>query len=85
MRKQAYTTRTGKTQYKPVVSEAVYQRAEDDMDGFCLACGATRGGCEPDARKYPCESCGEAKVYGLPELLLMGLVVLTSSRRSLEN
>ena len=40
--------------------------------GFCTACGAEHGECEPDARKYPCENCGEDKVYGAEELLLCG-------------
>lgn len=39
--------------------------------GFCIACGADADGCEPDARNYRCESCGERKVYGAQELLLM--------------
>lgn len=39
-------------------------------DGICCACGNIQGGCEPDARAYPCESCGEKAVYGAPELLL---------------
>lgn len=42
--------------------------------GFCLACGAERGTCEPDARKYPCEECGLNQVYGAEELMLMGRV-----------
>jgi len=41
-------------------------------DGFCIECGAMRGGCEPDARKYECWECGEHKVYGAEELLMMG-------------
>jgi hypothetical protein len=39
--------------------------------GFCIACGADADGCEPDARKYKCEACGERAVYGAQELLLM--------------
>lgn len=27
-------------------------------------------GCEPDARRYECEECGERGVYGTEELLL---------------
>ena len=42
----------------------------DDNEGFCPACGAEASGVEPDARKYPCESCGQPKVYGAQELLL---------------
>jgi hypothetical protein len=41
-----------------------------DDPGFCLACGNEQGGCEPDARRYRCEACGEKQVYGAAELLL---------------
>ena len=49
---------------------------EDNMfglgsTGFCLSCGDDQGGCEPDARKYPCESCGKRAVYGAEEVLLI--------------
>lgn len=40
--------------------------------GFCLACGEPANGCEPDARKYTCETCGANAVYGAEEILLMG-------------
>ena len=50
------------------------QQADADMAGFCLACGNEQYGCEPDARKYVCESCGEKQVYGASELLFMGRV-----------
>jgi Zn finger protein HypA/HybF involved in hydrogenase expression len=43
----------------------------DDNQGLCLACGDEAYGVEPDARKYKCESCGELKVYGAEELLIM--------------
>ena len=44
----------------------------DEYIGFCTDCGAERYGCEPDARNYPCDECGERQVYGAQELLLMG-------------
>ena len=44
---------------------------DDDNIGFCIACGEEVYGVEPDARCYECESCGELKVYGAEELLLM--------------
>ena len=50
------------------VMEAVEQ---DDCLGFCTACGAEAYNVEPDARGYECESCGEPKVYGAEELLMM--------------
>ena len=40
------------------------QQADDGSEGFCLACRAPRGGCEPDAQAYECEECGEYAVYG---------------------
>jgi Zn finger protein HypA/HybF involved in hydrogenase expression len=70
---KAYLTKTGATQYKPALSSLKRIIARDEYDGYCLACGKSQGGCEPDARKYVCESCGAAKVYGAEELLLMGL------------
>jgi DNA-directed RNA polymerase subunit RPC12/RpoP len=50
------------------------QAAMEDMGGFCIACGAESGQVEPDARRYVCEACGERKVYGAEELLVLGLV-----------
>ena len=50
------------------------QDADDMYQGFCLACGARRDCCEPDARKYECEECGKHTVYGAQEIVLMGLV-----------
>jgi len=44
----------------------------DDNRGFCLACGAEAFNVEPDAREYECETCGESRVYGAEELLIMG-------------
>lgn len=39
--------------------------------GFCLACGDDADGVEPDARNYPCHSCGKKQVFGAEEVLLM--------------
>lgn len=53
------------------------EELEEDCNGACTACGEIQyGGVEPDAREYPCENCEEKKVYGLAELLLMGLLNL---------
>jgi ribosomal protein L37E len=43
----------------------------DDFMGFCLACGEEAYGVEPDARDYECESCGQPRVYGAGECLMM--------------
>ena len=48
---------------------AAIERGE--YDGFCLACGAEQGSCEPDARGYTCESCRLPRVYGAEECLMM--------------
>ena len=54
------------------VLEAV-ERGNTSLDnpGICLACGQDQDGCEPDARRYECESCGEKAVFGAEELLFM--------------
>lgn len=41
-----------------------------DNAGFCNACGIEAGGCEPDARNYECEGCGEREVYGAEWLMV---------------
>jgi len=66
-----YKAKNGKQQYMPSLD--TLQAMDEEGDGFCLACGNTQPA-EPDARKYTCESCGEAKVYGAGELALMNLV-----------
>lgn len=77
MTKQTYITRAGVTQFRPVMSEEEYRHEQEEYLGFCLACGETTdSGVEPDARQRRCESCGQPKVYGLQELLLMNLIVL---------
>jgi hypothetical protein len=53
--------------------EEIQEAAEEDS-GFCIACGALRDSCEPDAREYKCEECGARQVYGAEELALMGRV-----------
>jgi hypothetical protein len=50
------------------------EAAMEEYTGFCLACGESQGGCEPDARKYECESCGKKAVYGAEEVVMMGRV-----------
>jgi len=54
-----------------VIEEAA-RRQMFGMDnvGLCINCGFEQDGCEPDARKYRCESCNERTVYGAEELLI---------------
>jgi hypothetical protein len=51
---------------------AQIREAMDEQAGFCTACGYMQDGCEPDAREYVCDDCGEPKVYGAEELALLG-------------
>ena len=75
MKKVQYLARNGQQQFKPVFNKQFEQLTEEGCHGFCLACGKqAEGHVEPDARKYSCEACGQAKVYGLEELVMMGLV-----------
>lgn len=77
MTAESYTTRAGAKQYRPVYEESELRDSmRDGNPGFCLACGLDCDGVEPDARGYRCESCGAPKVYGLEELLMMGLLKL---------
>lgn len=75
MKKLQYKTRAGDLQWKPVFNKA-FERAcmNDTGTGFCLACGKTQNQCEPDAKQYTCNHCKCPKVYGLEELVIMGLV-----------
>jgi hypothetical protein len=62
--------------HKSITLERVMAAVEAEMTtldnpGFCTCCGADADGCEPDARNYECEMCGEPAVYGAAELLMM--------------
>lgn len=78
MTAERYTTKSGATQFRPVLTDAEYRSLTyDGSPGFCLACGTECDAVEPDARQYPCDGCGARKVYGLEELLMMGLLKIT--------
>jgi len=53
------------------IDEVMEAVERDDHAGFCIECGNEQYGCEPDARKYECEACGEKAVYGAMECLMM--------------
>ena len=59
------------TRYRFTVEEL--EQADDWQEGFCLACRAPRGCCEPDASAYPCDECGEHAVYGPHWIAIAGL------------
>jgi hypothetical protein len=59
-----------------VTAERVVEACEREMTsldnpGICIACGQDADGCEPDARKYQCESCVERAIYGAQDLAMM--------------
>ena len=57
--------------------KATEEDIADGLNGGCTACGEIQyGNTEPDAREYKCEDCGQNKVYGLEELIVMGLIDL---------
>ena len=60
-----------------VIFDATRRQMRDlDDPGFCVMCGNEQGGCEPDARRIRCESCGAKQVFGASELLMhLDLVV----------
>lgn len=51
-----------------------YEEYREEYIGVCLACGERQDSVEPDARNYPCDTCGEQQVFGIEELLIMGCV-----------
>jgi predicted RNA-binding Zn-ribbon protein involved in translation (DUF1610 family) len=66
---ESYTSKAGEKRFRPVIQS----RSEMDDAGLCIACGVEASNVEPDARQYVCETCGENKVYGLEELVVMGI------------
>ena len=61
----------GNLTYEKIADAATRAMCSLDNPGFCIACGHEQEGCEPDARRYICESCGEKQVYGAEELCIM--------------
>lgn len=65
--------------HSSLTPEVVLKAAEESMYGmenlgFCIACGAEHYECEPDARNYECDECGERQVYAAAELIMTGMV-----------
>ena len=63
-------------QHKSLTISRIMAAVEDSMrdtsnPGFCIYCGKEAEGCEPDARRCPCDSCDRPGVFGAEELLLM--------------
>ena len=79
MTSEKYKTSKGVEQFRAVLTDSEALKVIGDANrGFCLACGSEAYGVEPDAQGYTCECCGLPKVYGMEELLMMGLIKLVS-------
>lgn len=50
------------------------EEAYNENIGYCISCGESHHGIEPDAEKYECESCGKETVFGAGSLLERGFV-----------
>jgi len=74
-------TKTGKLAKIFCITENEYHYLREESGGYCLACGGEAEGIEPDARQYECENCGENRVYGIDELLLMGRIEIIEGKR----
>jgi hypothetical protein len=62
--------------HKSITEERVADAVEGsvfglDNPGFCLDCGIDVDGCDPDAEKDRCDSCGAHSVYGAEQVALM--------------
>lgn len=60
-----------KTKFKPDLDMILELAEADDNLGICLACGEVAEGVEPDAENYRCEYCGERRVFGAEQALLV--------------
>lgn len=55
-----------------LIKEEEFKELADEYMGVCLECEEFQESVEPDACNYKCENCGEKKVFGLEEALIMG-------------
>lgn len=65
------------TQVQLTLTEDEFLELSDSYMGIYLQCGEHRDSCEPDARNYECEHCGEKQVFGVEELLMEGTLDIT--------
>lgn len=60
------------------VTERTFQNACNAYKGFCTHCRKfTRRETEPDAENYDCPKCGQKKVVGAEQAMLLGEIELT--------
>jgi hypothetical protein len=56
------------------MTETTFRNLCREYEGICIKCRFVQTGCEPDSRRYECESCGERTVYGAEQAMIMGLI-----------
>ena len=56
----------------PTIEECM--ELDENGEGWCISCGTSGQGAEPDAEKYTCDECGKPSVYGAGQLAILGLV-----------
>lgn len=59
------------------MNEETFKSLRDEYMGICFSCGQEAYSVEPDARGYTCEGCGEKKVFGVEEILIMGKIIIS--------
>ena len=67
------------------MSKSEFKESRDESQGICLSCGAMAGGCEPDAKKCPCEECALEEVYGMEKLFLMGKILIENKNEGMKS
>ncbi len=61
------------------LTENTYHYLDREYLGVCKSCLELNDSCEPDARNYKCEACGERQVFGPSELLIAGELELVET------
>ena len=57
-----------------LLRKKMWSLISDGCGGFCINCGKEAREVEHDARKYTCPYCHEETLYGLEELMAMGIL-----------
>lgn len=68
-----YRAKSGHIQLMPSDALLTEIIEGDNTAGFCLSCGETVEGVEPDAERDDCPHCRASKVFGAENLMIRGL------------
>ena len=78
-------TKKGNYYFKFQMTEDEYSSLSEDYTGLCIFCGEEHSGKEPDASKDECEACNKRGVYGMEELIIMGLISFSDNDSDYED